>query len=244
MNCFYHSTNKSSISCERCNRPLCSDCIISFKNQSKYRKIDEGQRQINYIDELSYDSRVEDLQWCLPCYYAHFNNDLMKAEKISTKILSILVELFSYTFVVILLIYLVSIEFKYTIDINQFLTPGNIILLVVIYTIFSILLFNYRDKRLRERRIKLDNVKDHFLEITNIGTIDLPIECFYCKQEIELESFACMNLNCTLGEEINKDAKEVPIDPVNSNYGFFNTLKKLPKLPPEENTDEKETFEN
>ena len=71
------------------------------------------------------------------------------------------------------------------------------------------------------------------MTITNVGTIDLPIECYYCKHEIEPEAMACLNLDCSLGEKIYQTGPEVEIQAVNSNYGLFDTLKPLPKYPEE-----------
>ena len=152
----------------------------------------------------------------------------------STKILSIIIELISYSIVIIVLFLLVNFEVKTSFDIQQLLSPDIFIILIIVNAVAFILLYNYREKEVREKRAKLDMVKERFLTITTIGTIDLPIECYYCKVELEPPSLVCMNLNCTLGETINKDAKVVKIEAVNSNYGLFDTLKQLPKYPPEE----------
>ncbi len=234
MNCFYHPSNKSLYSCERCNRPICSDCTISFKNPQKFKTIDDQKSNINYIDSNNDGVRLEDLSWCLPCYYAHFNADLIKKEDLISKIISIIVELLAYTMIIGVLIFLMNLEFKYSIDLQQIFSGYNLVMVIVLYALAFILLFYYRGKQASLKRIKLTEVKETFLTVTTIGAIDLPIECFYCKESIDPSSFVCMNLNCTLGEEIDKDEKIVSIEPVNSNYGLFNTLKKLPKYPPEE----------
>ena len=234
MNCYYHSSTVQSLSCDRCNRPICLECIIKFKNPKKYRSVDDSDEKGSYLDELNEEVALEDLTWCLPCYYTHFNYNVSKGEKLNTRILSLFVELIAYSFVIFSLLFVGNIEFNLNINFNQIFQPLILLILVVLYVIVFYMLYNYRDKQLKFKRSRLEEVKQKFLASTNVGTIDLPIECFFCKNEIDPESFVCMNLNCTLGEELTKDAKEIPIDPVNSNYGFFNTLKKLPKFQPEE----------
>ena len=238
MTCFYHPSAKEVYICDRCNRPICSDCIISFKNQKKFRTVDDDQRGFSYLDPYSdpyADERsLEDLKWCLPCYYSHFNADLVKKEALSTKTLSIIIELIAYSVVIAVLYLLVNFEFKISFDMQQLLSPGIFIPLVIVYGVAFILLYQYREKEVREKRTKLDMVKERFMTITTVGTIDLPIECYFCKVELDTSSLACMNIECTLGENVDKDAKIVNIDPVNTNYGFANTLKPLPRFPPEE----------
>ena len=240
MKCYYHSTTNTSTSCDRCNRPICLDCIIQFKTPKKYRSVDDQIDRRNYLEQLDEEVQLEELTWCLPCYYTHFNHDLSKSEQLSTKIVSILVELVAYSIVIVALLAIGNIELKLNMDLNQFISPLMLLLWIILYLFLFIMLFNYRNKQLKLKREKLEEVKQKFLSITNIGTIYLPIDCFYCKNEIDPESFACLNLDCTLGEELSKDAEEIPIDPVNSNYGFFNTLKKLPKFPPQEDKNNNE----
>lgn len=235
MDCYYHSGTKQAGTCDRCNKPLCSKCIVSFKNPKSHLSVDEEEDKRDYLEQLDDElPRLEELNWCLPCYYAHFNYNLRKGEEIGHKIFSLVVELVAYSIVALILIYIANLELQANISLNLLFTPIGFGSVVVIYAIAFVILFYYRSKQLKAKRVKLDEIKEKFLTITNVGTIDLPIDCFYCKHEIDPESFVCMNLECTLGEEVNKDAREIPIDPVNENYGFFATLKKLPKFPPED----------
>ena len=229
MDCYYHHTTKSVTSCERCNRPICSDCIVSFKNRMRYIDRNEIQKERELDPDYEYD-RLEDLNWCLACYYAHYNYEIHDKDS------SLLVDsLLSVLFLTILVVGGIGLlSFFAHVDISiDLMSPTVLLEGSVVYALAIFLLYRNKSSILKIKKEKIDVVKERFLTITNVGTIDLPIECYYCKHEIDPEAMACLNLDCSLGEKIYQTGPEVEIQAVNSNYGLFDTLKPLPKYPEE-----------
>jgi hypothetical protein len=230
MDCFYHKTKSDFKSCERCNRPICNECNINFKNAKITKEITLDEDESTYIDEKSGDL-IEELNWCIPCYYNHFVSTLPLNNTTIRLFLSAITDLIVYsTIVFILLISLIQF-WKMPVEFESFQTTTIDIIFILLLLFIVILLYYNKRKKLEMKFTALREINEIFLMKTNFETILLPIECFYCKETIDSESFACMNVNCTLGEELSNDTVEIPLEPVKSNYGLFVGLKKLPQMP-------------
>lgn len=233
MDCYYHHSTKSVGSCERCNRPICSDCVVTFKNRMRYIDRTEIQRGRELDPDYEYD-RSEELNWCLPCYYAHFSPELLKNDNFLSLLIDSILETIIFGIILFASITILSYWAQNLSLLNILFFPISLFGLLIASIAVVIVLYQRKRRSLDEKLAKLNIIKDRFLSSTNVGTIDLPIDCFYCKYEIDAEAMACLNLNCTLGETISTTGPEVEIQAVNSNYGFFDTLRKLPKYPEEE----------
>jgi len=233
MDCYYHKGTNAIGSCERCNRPICPDCVIHFKHKGRYKQTDELEENKELLFDEDIDRRIEDLNFCLPCYYQHFYPEISDKAKASSLIISSVTEVL----IIVLGIYLIVffLNAQYQVNLMQYIENSGLAQAFLILLTVSLvaIIFIYRKNQSAEDIKRIDAVREIFLTITNIGTIDAPITCFYCKYEISYDALACMNLNCTLGETISSKDKEVPIKPVNTHYGLFDTLTKLPKIPDE-----------
>lgn len=231
--CYYHQSTKSTSSCERCNRPICSDCGVSFQNRIKYVDRDEIQRGRELDPDYEYD-RLEDLKWCLPCYYAHYSNELQAKNNFSALLFDSFLDVIVSGLILATGLIILSFIIHINVPIEVILSPSILLGILVSTIIGSLFIYHNKRKDLDSKLIQIAEIKDRFLSITNIGTMDLPIACYYCKHEIDPEALACLNLDCTLGEKYSRTGKEVEVEPVNSNYGLFDTLRELPKYPDED----------
>ena len=132
MDCYYHHTTKSVGSCDRCNRPICADCFLSFKNKIKYVDRNEIQRGMEE-DPYNYEyDPLEELNWCLPCYYAHFSPEILKKDSFSALILdSVLSTVFSFLGLLAVLVVL-SFVLHNSGLLNINLTPLLILIFIVL----------------------------------------------------------------------------------------------------------------
>lgn len=224
--CFYHSSTIATSSCERCNRPVCSKCSYSVENSTLdvYDKIDIKKFLSESEDDQDLSS--EDVYWCYPCYYDFLNQKRQKNEssfhkmkRIETNfILSILAPIFTFWFI--------SIVFSE--NDMQFKVDNNIILasLLIFIIVFLFTLINNK-RTFRKEKIQFDeNINDYFNDL-GLPSVEFPITCYYCDKEINSDSTTCLNINCSLGEKIDENAKEFKLDL--SDERIFETLSQLPK---------------
>lgn len=239
MDCYYHTKVNAIQACERCNRPICNDCLKSFEHYNTFMEwFPESQEKDSFneiqSDYTRADYMMETLHWCIPCYYSHFNQMYNKKSNPIFKSIGIIFELLLYSFVMIIVIVSLLLSFEIHTNLETSLISENWIFLLIIYSILFLLIYRYKTNKTTKNQDELDHTKNVFLESTYSRVIELPIVCFYCKQTINEQDLTCLNINCTLGEEINPNAKEIEIQPVTSVFGIFDVLAKLPGPPQEE----------
>lgn len=235
MSCYYHRNISEVGSCDRCNRPVCSDCLVNFINKKSYKSRPDPDRDHfdNYKDEMLNEQNKEELHWCLPCYYAHFSNELLPQTGFSAMSVWVFLDLLAFSLVAGVLLFFLDNQYNLTLTATLFSSPLFLIAIIGGYFGAFYILYQRRKTDIDNKIQKVEAIKERFLEITSIGTINEQITCYYCKFDIQPDEFACMNLNCTLGESLDQNAKEVEVKAVNEHYGFFSTLNKLPKIPEE-----------
>lgn len=238
MSCFYHRNVSEVSSCERCNRPVCLDCLLTFINKKTYKsRPDPDEEEMDYHEATLKEDNKEELHWCLPCYYAHFSNELAPQIGFTAISVWIILDLLAFGVVSFVLLFFLNYQYNFSLLKDIFSSPLYETLVSGLFIVGFYVLYQRRKQDLDEKVKKVEAVKERFLEITTIGTITEPITCYYCKYDIQPDEFVCMNLDCTLGETIDRNAKPVQIKAVNEHFGFFDTLNKLPKIPEEKKKD-------
>ena len=225
--CYYHSYAKAVSSCERCNRLLCSDCIYTFKNRSLRtfnNKIDELYDEEEYIEEKSY---MEKVHWCYPCYYDYFNPRIVKSTQLIHQLWVSFVYNLAISPIIILLLIGLSLEPQSGTKI-----PTEIYLFLFLFSFFALFIaFLISERRRVNKKVADFNRFVENFNRLNIQNVAFPIECFFCKEKIESHSSICLNINCTLGEQLDKNAQIIKIEPIKYNLGLLETLNELPKDP-------------
>ena len=233
--CFYHSFVKVSGSCERCNRPLCSDCIYTFKdptiirylpsnNTSDHEKMFESTPEYD-LPDLSIDaSDVEDLNWCYPCYFDHFNPEIIKSSHFMRQILSSFINGILVAVMPVLMIFAFASDPELNITLSNELY-GEIF--IFMFIIGFIGMFFYNRNMVNKKQTDFKEFSENYFQKLNLDQISFPVTCYYCKEPIKSDSFACLNIDCTLGEKIDLDAPVINIQP--RNLDFYDSLRELEK---------------
>ena len=223
--CYYHENKSALSSCERCNRPVCSECVFTLQGEL-YPLYDKNEALTNYSD---YKSWIEELHWCNYCYFDHFLRQNNENKKFIQLILNSLF-ISAFLSVGITLIIFLLVNF-----LISSITPE---ILAFLFCIIMIPIFFARFKE-DQKNTSIKEEKFSKIKLTIFNELNLkdnyfPIDCYYCGEIIKPESLTCLNIDCSLDEEIDKNAKIVKVEPIKVNFGIFDGLNDLTNEPPED----------
>ena len=175
------------------------------------------------------DYQIETLHWCIPCYFNYFFSKFQHEKKVYINAYSSLKTIFGWTIGIYILLLLFTWFFFINFYLDQF--SSNLISLFYIFWFFY--LFIHRFRMFSKKEIKLIPLKNDFLISTYQRVIDTTILCYWCKEKIKHSDATCLNIQCTLGEEIDLNAQLIPLYPIKYLSNLFESLAPLPKNPDE-----------